>query len=57
MVKFLHITGNRNIQAKNIKIRKRPNNLLGTERKIAYNGKKYHSGTICEGVNIGLASI
>jgi len=45
------------MQAKNIIIKKRPNNLLGTERNIAYKGKKYHSGTICVGVNIGFASI
>jgi len=30
--------------------RKIPNSLLVTERKTAYNGKKYHSGTICAGV-------
>jgi hypothetical protein len=30
----------------------KPPNLLGTERNIAYNGKKYHSGTICVGVTI-----
>ena len=34
-----------------------PNNLLGIERSIAYEGKKYHSGTICGGVCIGLPGI
>jgi hypothetical protein len=57
IIKFLQIVGSKKMQAKNIKIKKSPNNLLGTERKIAYKGKKYHSGTICEGVNIGFASI
>ena len=32
-----------------------PNSLLVTDRKTAYNGKKYHSGTICEGVTRKLA--
>jgi len=32
-----------------------PNNLFVTERSIAYNGKKYHSGTICAGVTSGFA--
>jgi hypothetical protein len=32
---------------------KTPSNLLGIERKMAYAGKKYHSGTICSGVTIG----
>jgi len=27
-------------------IKKIPNNLFVTERKMAYKGKKYHSGTI-----------
>jgi hypothetical protein len=36
---------------------KTPSNLLGIERKIAYAGKKYHSGTICSGVTIGLPGI
>jgi len=34
-----------------------PNNLLGIDRKIAYEGKKYHSGTICSGVTIAFAGI
>lgn len=34
-----------------------PPSLLGTERKIAYANKKYHSGTIWAGVDIGLAKI
>lgn len=34
-----------------------PNNLLGTARSIAKNGKKYHSGTICFGVIKILAGI
>jgi quinol-cytochrome oxidoreductase complex cytochrome b subunit len=33
---------------------KTPNNLFGIDLKIAYAGKKYHSGTICSGVTIGL---
>jgi hypothetical protein len=36
---------------------KTPNNLFGIERNIAYAGKKYHSGTICSGVTIGLPGI
>lgn len=36
---------------------KTPISLLGIERKIAYAGKKYHSGTICAGVTIGLPGI
>ena len=32
-----------------------PPSLFGTVRKIAYANKKYHSGTICEGVDNGLA--
>ena len=32
-----------------------PPNLLGTERKIAYANKKYHSGWMWTGVLIGLA--
>jgi hypothetical protein len=36
---------------------KTPKSLLGIERKIAYAGKKYHSGTICSGVTIGLPGI
>jgi len=36
-------------------IKKIPNNLSVTERKTAYNGKKYHSGTICDGVTKALA--
>ena len=34
-----------------------PNNLFGIDLKIAYNGKKYHSGTICGGVTKGLPKI
>jgi hypothetical protein len=30
-----------------------PNNLLGIDLRIAYAGRKYHSGTICSGVTIG----
>jgi hypothetical protein len=33
---------------------KTPNNLFGIDLKMAYAGKKYHSGTICSGVTIGL---
>jgi hypothetical protein len=36
-------------------IKKIPSNLSVTERKTAYNGKKYHSGTICEGVTKAFA--
>jgi len=32
-----------------------PSNLSVTERKTAYSGKKYHSGTICDGVTKALA--
>jgi hypothetical protein len=34
-----------------------PSNLFGIERKIAYAGKKYHSGTMCSGVTIGFPGI
>ena len=34
-----------------------PNNLSVTERKIAYNGKKYHSGIICAGVTKEFANM
>lgn len=34
-----------------------PPNLLGIDRRIAYAKRKYHSGTICGGVIIGLAGI
>ena len=34
-----------------------PPNLLGMERRIAYANRKYHSGTICAGVDIGFAMI
>lgn len=34
-----------------------PPNLLGTERKIAYANKKYHSGWIWVGVDSGLAGV
>jgi hypothetical protein len=34
-----------------------PNNLFGIDLNIAYAGKKYHSGTMCSGVTIGLPGI
>ena len=34
-----------------------PNSLWGIALKIAYQGKKYHSGTICVGVDSGFALI
>jgi hypothetical protein len=34
-----------------------PNNLLGIDLNIAYNGEKYHSGTICGGVTKGFPNI
>jgi hypothetical protein len=34
-----------------------PNNLLGIDLNTAYNGKKYHSGTICGGVTKGFPRI
>jgi len=34
-----------------------PPNLLGIDRRIAYNHKKYHSGWIWRGVTKGLAGI
>jgi len=34
-----------------------PPSLFGTARRIAYANKKYHSGTICNGVDKGSASI
>lgn len=33
-----------------------PRSLLGTERRTAYQGSRYHSGTIEEGVTSALAS-
>jgi hypothetical protein len=44
--KPLQKKGNKKIQPIAQAIKKIPNNLFVTERKIAYNGKKYHSGTI-----------
>ena len=46
-----------NNKAKAANIPTTPPSLLGTERKIAYAKRKYHSGTICAGVDIGLARI
>jgi hypothetical protein len=34
-----------------------PPSLSGMARKTAYQGKKYHSGTMCAGVTNGLASM
>lgn len=34
-----------------------PPNLLGTDRRIAYANRKYHSGLICGGVFSGLAGV
>lgn len=34
-----------------------PPSLLGIDRRIAYIGKKYHSGWMCVGVTNGLAGI
>jgi hypothetical protein len=34
-----------------------PPNLLGILRRIAYTHRKYHSGTMCAGVDIGFAGI
>ena len=34
-----------------------PPNLFGILRRIAYTGRKYHSGTMCAGVDIGFAGI
>lgn len=49
--------GNKNnINIAKIKVLKPPN-LLGIERSIAWNGRKYHSGTIWVGVTNGLAGI
>lgn len=39
------------------RIKKIPNNLLVTLRKTAYKGKKYHSGTIWDGVTKALAKL
>jgi len=38
-------------------IKKIPSNLSVTDLKTAYKGKKYHSGTICEGVINALAML
>jgi len=53
----LQKNGNNTIQIIAQAIKKIPNNLFVTDRKIAYNGKKYHSGTICAGVTNELAKI
>jgi len=53
----LQKTGNNKIHAIAQAIKKIPNNLFVTERKTAYNGKKYHSGTICAGVTSEFAKI
>jgi len=45
----------RMIKAPNIAMT--PPNLLGIDRRIAYNHKKYHSGWIWRGVTKGLAGI
>jgi hypothetical protein len=34
-----------------------PPSLFGMERKIAYANRKYHSGCMCKGVDIGLAGM
>jgi len=34
-----------------------PPSLRGTERKMQYANRKYHSGTMCGGVTIGLAGM
>jgi hypothetical protein len=47
-------TSNTNNEKNNAKT---PINLFGIDRNIAYDGKKYHSGTICSGVTIGLPSM
>jgi hypothetical protein len=51
------INGSANKHTKTSAIASTPPNLLGIERKIAYTGKKYHSGTMCAGVAIGFAGI
>jgi hypothetical protein len=43
---------NKMVRAKNRA--KTPPSLFGTDRKIAYNHKKYHSGLMCVGVIKGL---
>lgn len=34
-----------------------PPSLFGIDRRIAYANKKYHSGLMCAGVDIGFAGI
>lgn len=55
--KPLQKNGNNNKQAIAHAIKNIPNNLFVTDRKMAYNGKKYHSGTIWAGVTNELAKI
>lgn len=50
IIKLLHMNGGHKIHTIQAPIRLIPNNLFVTDRKIAYSGKKYHSGTICAGV-------
>ncbi len=54
---FFKIKGKNNKHKIKQAIKKIPNNLLVTLRKTAYNGKKYHSGTICAGVTKELAKL
>lgn len=56
-MKPLQKNGNNKIQTTAQAIKNTPNNLLVTDRKIAYNGKKYHSGTIWAGVTNEFAKI
>ena len=51
------IKGNTRRDTKTRPIARTPPSLFGILRKIAYTGKKYHSGTMCAGVDIGFAGI
>jgi hypothetical protein len=57
IIKPLQKNGNNEIHITAHPIKKIPNNLFVTERRIAYKGKKYHSGTICAGVTKEFAKI
>jgi len=51
------IKGKTNKTSKEANKAKTPNSLFGIDLKIAYAKRKYHSGTICSGVTIGLPGI
>ena len=57
ILEFFKRKGKKNKDKINQAIIKIPNNLSVTDRKTAYKGKKYHSGTIWDGVDKKFANI